>query len=284
MIVSFFAHLYNQYITQPSFEEEFISGEGTAFESNPFIDLIDLNAKENSGLTEEEKIEIEQKSNSISDNMLKYFIFSEEEKPRFNKDKKTQYNNDYNNNILKYDHLIKEYNIKMSDINQKRWEWRLFAANHRLNNNSYPMNYPVVYYENVINNFSNISENTIKHFTIIPMYEYMLRLFSSLILQMIFVTSLGIFISIFVKSKIYVFLVTSAILIIGMFVVNYIPQGFNYIIPFNHLNATNIANGSAVFHSKMPNYNIYISIAVLIIFSILISVVGVKVVNKREVK
>ena len=74
ILVSFCAHLYNQQIKQPIFEEEYLSADEIIFDSNPFINLINLNSKENKHLTDKEKFELETKSGSVSGNISKYFV------------------------------------------------------------------------------------------------------------------------------------------------------------------------------------------------------------------
>ena len=61
ILVSFCAHLYNQQIKQPIFEEEYLSADEIIFDSNPFINLINLNSIENKHLTDKEKFELETK-------------------------------------------------------------------------------------------------------------------------------------------------------------------------------------------------------------------------------
>lgn len=179
ILVSFCAHLYNQQIKQPIFEEEYLSADEIIFDSNPFINLINLNSKENKHLTDKEKFELETKSGSVSGNISKYFVINSNNKLVFNHDRKSEYNRTYNYNILKYEELINKYNVKMTKENQQRWEWRLYSANYRLETNTYPMDYSGMGFE-----FPNIVRKLIFNQPILfgmPLLIVLIVLFSSII-------------------------------------------------------------------------------------------------------
>lgn len=146
------------------------------------------------------------------------------------------------------------------------------------------INYPVVYYKNTVKNIELINEDNLNYFSLIPIYLYLIRLFVIIIFQIIFMISLAIFISIFVRRKIDVFVILTSILTLGIYLSKYLPYQLNYINPFSHLIARNIADGSIIFKASFGFYSIFISILVLLIWSLILTYISVKLSKSKELK
>ena len=146
------------------------------------------------------------------------------------------------------------------------------------------INYPVIYYKNSVKNIELINENNLNYFSLIPIYLYLIRLFVAIIFQIIFLISLANFISIFVRRKIDVFVILTSILTLGIYLSKYLPNQLNYINPFSHLIARNIADGSIIFKASFGFYNIFISILVLLIWFFILTYTSVKLSKSKEIK
>lgn len=146
------------------------------------------------------------------------------------------------------------------------------------------INYPVIYYKNSVKNIELISQDKLSYFSLMPIYLYLIRLFVIIIFQIIFLISLAIFISIFVRRKIDVFVILTSILTLGIYSSKYLPYQLNYSNPFSHLIARNIADGSIIFKASFGFYSIFISILVLLIWSFILTYISVKLSKSKEIK
>lgn len=145
------------------------------------------------------------------------------------------------------------------------------------------LSYPLVHYDKLVdsNTISNINQD---YFSLIPIWSYNIRLILSLIVQLFFIVNLGLLVSIFVKEKIQVFTWTTLITGLGMISSKFMPHNLAILSPFSHLRARHIADGSIIIHHSFSNYNILISISVLLIFSALLFILSEIIIKRREIK
>lgn len=122
------------------------------------------------------------------------------------------------------------------------------------------------------------------YFKLIPLWKYDLKLIVSYIFQIGFLASFGAFISIFVKEKIKVLAISLGITGAFIYLVSLIKSPLKVIIPFTHIKASELANGSFILNSFLKTNNICISLGVLLAWSIFFGVVGSLIVGKKEVR
>ncbi len=142
------------------------------------------------------------------------------------------------------------------------------------------IDFPIIYYDEYIKHFTLVTN---QYFHIIPIWRYTLNLMIVLLLQLAFITSLGTLVSICIKERVKVFVITMSILIFGVGITMILPKYINILSPFTYLKASNIADGSIRIHHNLPYFNIWISIIVLLFFTVLIAILGSKIVEKKDV-
>lgn len=142
------------------------------------------------------------------------------------------------------------------------------------------INFPIIYYDKYIDHFTLVTK---PYFHIIPIWQYTLNLMIILLLQMAFITSLGTLVSIYIKERIKVFAITMSILLLGVGITKLLPKYINMLSPFTYLSANAIADGSIMIYYKLPYFNIWISIVVLLLSTILIAMLGSKIVEKKDI-
>lgn len=140
-------------------------------------------------------------------------------------------------------------------------------------------NFPIVYYDKLVKHFTL---STSEYFHIIPIWKYIINLIFILLLQLAFISSIGNLISIYVKERMRVFLIMLFIIIIGMFSSILIPKFLVIFCPFTYLRANMIANGSIIINYNIINYNVWIAIIILILSTILLLIIGMKLVEKKD--
>lgn len=145
------------------------------------------------------------------------------------------------------------------------------------------INFPVVQY------LKNIDPEKLQfqsepYFKLIPIWIYDLRLLVSYIFQIGFLASFAALISAFVKEKGKVVFYTLALSGLIIFIQGLIKNPLKIFSPFTHLRASELANGSLIVKSGLKTNNIMISLLVLFIWTIIFTILGSFVVNRKEVK
>lgn len=145
------------------------------------------------------------------------------------------------------------------------------------------INFPVVQY------LKNIDPEKLQfqsepYFKLIPIWIYDIRLLVSYIFQIGFLASFAALISAFVKEKVKVVFYTLALSGLIIFIQVLIKNPLKIFSPFTHLRASELANGSLIVKSGLKTNNIIISLLVLFIWTIIFTILGSFVVNRKEVK
>lgn len=141
------------------------------------------------------------------------------------------------------------------------------------------LNYPIIYYDELLNPKS-IQMGISKYFSLIPVWIYNLRVYVMLILQLLFIISIGNLISMFTKNKFNVFFGSLSIIIIGIFASMKLPDNIRLYLPFNYMNARYIANGAVKIKENIADANFVLIIWVLLISAIFINILGM-ILSKR---
>lgn len=142
--------------------------------------------------------------------------------------------------------------------------------------------YPIIFYTELIRNPLELAKAD--YFTIIPIWKYLINLFMIIVFQLIFVSSLGNLISIFVKRRVNLLVYTSLILVAGIIISNYLPDILRLISPFSHLKALDIADGSIRITKSFDIYKIWMSFIILLSNSLILLLLGGYLTGKREIK
>lgn len=143
-------------------------------------------------------------------------------------------------------------------------------------------NQPIIFYDKLVDT-NLISKINKDYFSLIPIWKYNISLFFYLALQLIFISSIGLFTSIFVKERKYVFASTLIIIVLGIFFSQYLPDYIKVYSPFIHLKAGDIVNGAIRIKNKLINYKFYHSIISLISSTLLTYFASCFIIKRKDV-
>lgn len=139
--------------------------------------------------------------------------------------------------------------------------------------------YPIIKYGNFIKNANDINDN---YFYFIPIWKYNLSVYIILLVQILFIISIGNLISIFVKSKMSVYFSTLFVILFGLIVNNNLSENIKIYSPFTYLNTKYVANGAVYIRENLTQRSLKLSILVLLIYIVFINIVGVFVSRNKK--
>ncbi len=145
-------------------------------------------------------------------------------------------------------------------------------------------NFPVVEYLSLLSDpFQASEQEVLESISLIPLWQYLLRVCLVLVAECFFLSSLSTFLSIFTKKKNQLLAGLALLVGGGVFLSNYLPQGILRLLsPFQYLQASTVANGSVKIFRNLPKENFWQSVLILVVWGIILGVVGARVVKKRE--
>lgn len=138
------------------------------------------------------------------------------------------------------------------------------------------INYPVIEYREILDsNSGNFAFEFAKSVSIIPIWQYLLRFTFILILQIAFIISLILLISIFSKNRVDLLIKFIFAIIIGISL-NYIVNVdlLHLLNPFTYIKTGNIANNAILIKEEIKNASFNTSAYVISIWTLILSIFG----------
>lgn len=147
--------------------------------------------------------------------------------------------------------------------------------------------YPILTYDsaslaNSSNYTGNLSSGMGFHF--IPLGEYLVKSSILFLLALVFLISLTIFCSIFLKSQLGIFTIVILFASAGYVLSIQIQPELAHLSPFVYLNSTKIINGEVSTIIDNPSINFLTGSLVLLISILIICIIGYLVLNNKNIK
>lgn len=137
-------------------------------------------------------------------------------------------------------------------------------------------NFPVVCYENLLTNPRSVSvQEMAQSISLLPMWKYLFRLISVILVQCFFLSALFHIWSIFVRDRVKLMILSAFTLGIGFFLSDKLLKGeWRAISPFFYLEATRVANGSATVFHQLPGETFGLALVSLLWGGFLFTIAG----------
>lgn len=146
------------------------------------------------------------------------------------------------------------------------------------------LNQPVIEYLKLFNYPQNaVEKEAIETFTTMPIYMYLIKTFIVIAVQGIFAASMATSISIFTKSKTVIIGAVLSICGLGIVLTNFVNVNLVKLLsPFSYMYANNVADNSFVPIYRIEGGTYINSILVLLVWSLVISIIGGIISNKKD--
>lgn len=122
-------------------------------------------------------------------------------------------------------------------------------------------------------------------FSLIPLWQYLIRILAALFFQAFFLNALMLLLSVAVRHRVQLLGATALVMGLGMAVNGLLPQGrIKTLSPFNYFKAGNLANQAVRYYNDIPQASYALGLCVLGVCGVIFTLVGIAWISRQEVK
>lgn len=122
-------------------------------------------------------------------------------------------------------------------------------------------------------------------FSLIPLWQYLLRVLGAILVQAFFLNALMLLISVVTRNRVQLLGFTSLIMIIGLVITELLPSGWaRTLSPFNYFQASTLANQAVRYYNDIPQASYLLGLGVLAVFAVIFTLIGIFLISRREIK